>query len=883
VSILQDILSWAHNLPAWQSDAIARLFSRQTLSQADLEDLYALLKAEHGIPDPEGRVANRLRADQIPAVSVANSRIELLAMKNLRHVNAIAENQRLAFSATGLTIIYGDNGSGKSGYSRVLKRACRARDQSEPIHPNANLPAARAGDAEAVFEISVNGVVKEVTWTNGRTAPQELSSLAVFDFRCARAYLDDEDDFAYVPYGLDILEGLAQVCRQLDALIKAEHARNAPDTTAFAGLGNERTAVGKLILTLSARTKRTDVEALATLSADETARREALEKSLRVDNPMEKAAQIRLCATRIAKLAQAATDKLALVDAAVLTNVRRLSDAYSTAKGVAELAVQVFRDDASVLPGTGSEAWKELFGAARKFCVEAYPGREFPDLGAEGRCPLCQQPLNEGRERLIRFERFIQNEAEKNADLSSKALEEACRPLVAQSVALGFDDEHFAEIEALDKEIAPLMRDFEKALLVRQVAIREACISCDWQAIAPEPESPAPRLRALSDRLKAEAKNLEAAADEKTKAAMQAVLDELNARRNLAMVKAAVIAAIGKFELQAKLTRCLGAIKTNAISMKATELAEKVISRELEDALNSEFKSLGAASLSVSLQSRSARGKALHKLKLELAQARNPRDILSEGEQRAIAIGSFLAEVNLGGGTGGVVFDDPVSSLDHKRREWVARRLIHEADTRQVIVFTHDVYFLCVLTEEADRRRVPCLTQCLVKMPEGYGVVDPGLPFEAMGTKARVAELRSVRERVVRQFKQGNEPEYRKQTVDAYRLLRDTWERAVEEVLLCKVVIRFRKGVETRPLAGVVVDDADHAIVEAAMTKCSNYTHDQAVLGGTAIPDPDELLADIDALDGWRAMVVRRSKEITSKRRAGQPQETGAPIRSTPL
>lgn len=46
-----------------------------------------------------------------------------------------------------MTVIYGDNGSGKSGYSRVLKRACRTRDQMEAIHPNAHLPTGKAGMA----------------------------------------------------------------------------------------------------------------------------------------------------------------------------------------------------------------------------------------------------------------------------------------------------------------------------------------------------------------------------------------------------------------------------------------------------------------------------------------------------------------------------------------------------------------------------------------------------------------------------------------------------------------------------------------------------------------------------------------------------------------
>lgn len=66
------------------------------------------------------------------------------------------------------------------------------------------------------------------------------------------------------------------------------------------------------------------------------------------------------------------------------------------------------------------------------------------------------------------------------------------------------------------------------------------------------------------------------------------------------------------------------------------------------------------------------------------------------------------------------------------------------------------------------------------------------------------------------------------------------------------MVLRFRKGIETQRLAGVVVEDGDHAAVDQWMSKCSNYAHDQALLGGVEVPDPDELLADISALDEWR-------------------------------
>ena len=55
MSILQEILDWTKGLPEWQSDAVARLLAKQTLTIEDQDDLFALLKAAHGITDPKDR------------------------------------------------------------------------------------------------------------------------------------------------------------------------------------------------------------------------------------------------------------------------------------------------------------------------------------------------------------------------------------------------------------------------------------------------------------------------------------------------------------------------------------------------------------------------------------------------------------------------------------------------------------------------------------------------------------------------------------------------------------------------------------------------------------------------------------------------------------
>lgn len=880
MAILQEILVWAQGLPHWQSDAVARLLAKTTLAVEDHDDLFALLKSAHGIPDPKGRQPKPLTADQIPASVAVTTCIELLAMKSMKNVNAIAENQRLPFSATGMTVIYGDNGSGKSGYSRVLKRACRARDQTEAIHPNARLPAGKAGIPEAIFEVSVDGVAKDVQWMQGKAAPSELSSFAVFDARCARAYLDSEDDFSYVPYGLDVFEGLAKVCKQLKALVEVEHAQSAVDLSAFAPLQGD-TAVGKLMASLSARTTLTQIDALVNLAPEELARHVELEKGLKENNPKEKAAQLRLRARRIATIATNAANKGALVDQPVVAKLRGLADSYRTAQAAAALAAKEFKEEENLLPGTGGEAWRELFDAARKFAAESHPDKTFPELGEHAPCPLCQQPLVEGAARLQRFETFIQQEAEKTSQARRAALTAEYRPFIAQSLTLNLDDVTYGEMEVLDPQLAVDARAFESLLTERREAIKAAVISHEWEGTTQPLENPAGRIQALADKLNAEAETLEKASDEKARADLQKQFTELDARVRLRQVKDAVVLAVGKLGHQAKLARCLTAVKTNAISLKASDMAEKVVSKELAEALNREFRALGVGTLSVSLQSRADRGKALHKLKLELPQSRSPGDILSEGEQRAVAIGSFLAEVGLSGGKGGIVFDDPVSSLDHRRRERVARRLVAEAAHRQVVVFTHDVYFLCLLAEEAKSIGVAISTQSLIRRAEGFGVADPELPFEGRNASKRVGALKAQQQAIAKLHRDGEEQEHRRQTVDAYFRLRMAWERAVEEVLLREVILRFRKGVETQRLAGVVVDDEDYTQVNAGMTKCSNYAHDKALMGGVAVPDPDELLADITALETWRAQIEKRSVETARKRKAG-PAVTVVPAAAAP-
>ncbi|MEA9797722.1 AAA family ATPase [Xanthomonas campestris pv. raphani] len=868
MSILQEIFKWTTTLPPWQSDAVGRLLTKVDLDYSDDHDLLAMLYSENGIPDPEGRIAKPLSQDQVPAAAVPGDVVLLHTMEHLHHVNAIASDQSVMMAPSGVTVIYGDNGSGKSGYSRVLKRACRARDQSEPIHPNANLPENQGGVAQATFEISLNGANQEIIWRLDAAPPAVLSSIAVFDARCARAYLEQENDFSYVPYGLDVFGSLARLSQRLKLKVDQQILAGAVDLGAFAHLRGE-TAVGKQIAALTAKSKPEAIESLATLSAAELLRRAELGTSLKENNPKEKAQALRIRARRWAALAAKVAEQEARLSDDALAVVRQAADEYRTAKAAAELAAQLHSEGESLLPGTGGDVWRELYEAAKRFSMQVSPGKTIVDLTPEDACLLCQQPLQEGAARMHRFEAFVQAEAENIHAAKKAALAVVYVPMTKHPIAFALDEALLLALRSEDEGIAEDLPTHETALLDRQQSIRKAAESNDWSVVLSLATSFSQRLSLLSVQLDLSAKALEEASDEAARKAMQAELGELDARAQLGLVKDAVLSAVAKLAHLARLKACLPALRTNGISTKASELAEKVVSQELADALNREFAALKVNALRVSTQSRSERGKPLHRLRLELPQSRTPSEILSEGEQRAIAIASFLAEISLNGQTSGIIFDDPVCSLDHRRRELVAKRLVQEAAKRQVIVFTHDIYFLKLLADDGKRLGVSVETQSVSRQQQGFGVTSADLPFEGKTSSQRVGVVKNVQVLAAKAYSQNDQANYEMHTVRAYTLLRLAWERSVEEVLLRNVVIRFRKSVDTQRLSGVAVSDGDYARVNDGMTKCSNYAHDRPEIAGVALPDPDELLTDILAFDSFIKEVNARSVATEVVRKKG--------------
>ena len=302
MALLNDILKWTETLPEWQRDATRRLLQKEEgLSDNDYTELYILLKAAHGLSNPDELEAEPLSDEHLPAEIKPGETVILKAMRELKNVNRIAPDQILTFAENGITVIYGGNASGKSGYARVMKCACRARDQSEQVLPNANDPAAVRTIPTAKLDIEIAGVAEEVSWSRDSVPPEKLSTIAVFDSRCARSYLTAEQDVAYLPYGLDIVENLAnKVLPELTRRLDGEIAGINTDTKPFEHLHGD-TEVGKQIEGISKNSDAAKIKTLGTLTEDESKRLIELIAELSFINVKMGMVRVKLLANLFAK------------------------------------------------------------------------------------------------------------------------------------------------------------------------------------------------------------------------------------------------------------------------------------------------------------------------------------------------------------------------------------------------------------------------------------------------------------------------------------------------------------------------------------------------------------------------------------------------------
>jgi len=855
--LYKEILQWSESsLPLWQQDALRRLFQQEgQLSQTDYDQLYLMIKSSQGLCDLEehGLEPEPLSATHLPTSLEKGESLTITSVKYLKNVNKIQPDQELSFNPEGMTIIYGGNGSGKSGYARVMKRACRARDQKEPILANVNDPEHTSGAPEATFTVIHNDQPTTLLWKYDADPPELLSTISVFDSHCARSYITSEEEVAYLPAGLDMLEALAYVVLpEMTRRLECEIANCNLDRSPLRHLEGQ-TAVGEAISKLDHQTDKAAVAALGTFDEGRAARAKDIAKVLREPDPLKKAQELEILVSRLKVLVNEISEDNRLVSDQIISDYEKLSVSAAASQKALEESAAALRSGESLLPGTGGDTWEAMFIASRKyFTEEAYPGRDFSHLDNDAVCPLCQQSLGSAAERLARFEAFVQDDIAKTAQQNKAQLETKLKSLKEIKLCSWFDATVYEELEHLRTGLGEICKAYSASLQDRKKWILNALTVNSWENIPSLERDPTSDIRSLAATLLCDARTAKKAANKELRQQLENEQKELDACKGLSACIPAVCSLIDNLKLSHALTECKTQTRTGNISRKSRDLGNLLVSDTLSEEMDKEFARLGVGTIKTKVKPRNDHGKILHQLVLDVPGTRNIYEVLSEGERRAIALGSFLAELSLGNHSGGIVFDDPVSSLDHWRRKWFAKRLAKESLERQVIVFTHEVVFLRQLQQECDLVSAPPLLITL-EHPRNYaGVVREGLPWQFKKYTARIDHL----EKECRKLDRLGWPDYPDQEQQAhirylYDLLRPTIERVVQDVVLNSTVRRFVEYIDVgrlKEVAGLTRDEVNEIL--RLMKRCHDNisAHDPSASADEPPPGPKDILNDIAAL-----------------------------------
>jgi hypothetical protein len=132
----QRIFDWSQTQPGWRRDLLRRVAAREIDDQGCLEVLDLVL-ADHGLA-PAAPAPKPLALSDLPE-DVASDPGVLFEIGECSNVNAIASSDPLTFEPTEITLVYGENGVGKTSYSRIIKRIARAAHE-EKVLPNVFKP-----------------------------------------------------------------------------------------------------------------------------------------------------------------------------------------------------------------------------------------------------------------------------------------------------------------------------------------------------------------------------------------------------------------------------------------------------------------------------------------------------------------------------------------------------------------------------------------------------------------------------------------------------------------------------------------------------------------------------------------------------------------------
>ena len=693
------LAQWANKSDEWVRRLVRQVLgSSGQVSESEQALIYQLLLEEKGIDDRTLPTEPLLASPAQPLVHAEP--FHLARISNVRGVNALVEGEHIDFGL-GLTLLYGENGMGKTGYARILKRMAGSRS-AEDILADVNLeddPPPPSAD----IDYRLGGTELSHQW-NGEKAQPPFTLMSIFDNPSAHLHVDDDLRYTYRPASLAFFDRVNLEVQNIRELIEKERQSLTFDNSALLRRFDSSSSIYPYIESLGPATNLQELQQYLTLPDNAAEEEKELESTIAALSADLVGQQVSLNS----KFQNVLTEALAYTavvgdfktqDYSVALN--RLSELHSD-----QTALRDSLFAAANLPAEPEQTWEEFIRAGRKYREHL----ESLGLHDDTRCLYCRQILNtDALDLIVKYSDYLESQIAKDIEAQESTIQILVKPVEDSSLAAvqAFCEPADAEtdkgipapadqIEAL-RELVSLERTLREQF-TDKVLVDENILS-QLPGIGAKVGLWLTDVKANLEVLRAQDSDQEKSLSEK-----ENKLLELKARLELnkSWVEVEDIVAVASRDDKLRAERAAIANVLRNITVLSNKASEQLLNNNFKEMFRNECAELRAPELEVKFSGR----EGVAQRKKKLPGGLNPSKVLSEGEQKVLAVADFLAEARMSDNSVPVIFDDPVSSLDHRRVGEVARRIADLASDHQVVVFTHDIWLVTHLLdifEKSDR------------------------------------------------------------------------------------------------------------------------------------------------------------------------------------
>ena len=622
-----------------------------------------------------------------PNISVNDSgeEIYLISLEHRQGVNALKQNQTIKFH-NDITILYGLNGAGKSSYFKVLNEIVGGNQKKEVL-PNIYLNAPVTIDVNISFK-EKTGQSQTVNWNGDNRSLDLLNKCKVFDSSYLNGLLGtrEADNTLMQPLGLNLFSYLVTLIDEFKTKLASEanKKRSEKPTIELKFLSDE--------IKVSFEdhqiddTRKKQIEGLFVFSDENLKILENPEKAL------QNLEQINVQDTIRVKN----NDKIEIdrIKNHIVDTHKKLSDFYEDTqiqlkllvenKTANELAKKQF-EILSTIPKNNTPEWKEFIKSGENYKSQVD--------NSDKVCIYCHQPLqDENATKLIKaYGEFLKDDSEQKLNNSLEEIKTLTTNIKGLSTGLEiiqnikdilkertFETTEKTLLEAINTVIGDFSLKQEGILkLLKELGINSEIRLPDIASIVAQLKSRSEYIQEEIGRLKE----------------LENSFKQLQENESISNQKENIEKWFEINEAEQRLRRKESQINTKKITELSKEAHSNLLTEALKQKFTEELNSLGYENLNVNIEN--AKGeKGTSSTKLILSKNGDIKTILSEGEQKAVALALFIAETKIQKDKNPVILDDPVNSLDHKIAEKFAQRLLELKN--QVILFNHNRLFLDV-------------------------------------------------------------------------------------------------------------------------------------------------------------------------------------------